>query len=216
MGQHRAGQRTSGWVDPDPQGTSEWTADEWVVWSLGPFHGGVPGALRRIRRILDVSQRGLAAILGVSQSAVARWETGRTSPRASVLEQLLELAGLEARLHDAESGARVEPMRDDGARTQGGSRFPAHGDLRADGWWIPRHLRSWTTIDAYRWERRSRTNGDVAIGCTLSPFRKRLSRLAFGTPVDHPSHQQLLAELRHREERRGIAPPPDQHPAAAA
>ena len=55
---------------------------EWLA--MGPLDGGIPGLVRRVRRILDVSQRGLAALLGVSQSVVARWETGRTSPRSSV------------------------------------------------------------------------------------------------------------------------------------
>ena len=99
---------------------------------MGPFDGGMPGMVRRIRRILDVSQRGLAAILEVSQSVVARWETGRTSPRVSVVERLLRLARLRVTVHD-EDGREVGPMRADGARTHGGSRFPAHVDLRATG-----------------------------------------------------------------------------------
>ena len=78
----------------------EWTPDSgWspaeVEWYLmGPFDGGLPGLVRRIRRILDVSQRGLAALIGVSQSVVARWETGRTSPRVSAVQQLMRIAGL--------------------------------------------------------------------------------------------------------------------------
>ena len=63
---------------------ANWTQAERDYWFMGPFDGGIPGLVRRIRRILDVSQRGLAALLGVSQSVVARWETGRTSPRMSV------------------------------------------------------------------------------------------------------------------------------------
>ena len=63
---------------------ANWTQAERDYWFMGPFDGGLPGMIRRIRRILDVSQRGLAALLKVSQSVVARWETGRTSPRACV------------------------------------------------------------------------------------------------------------------------------------
>lgn len=94
-----------------------WTAGEVAWYVMGPFDGEVPGLVRRIRRILDVSQRGLAAALGVSQSVVARWETGRTSPRASVLQRLLGMAGLRTSFHEQESGEVVEPMRDDGRGT---------------------------------------------------------------------------------------------------
>ena len=81
----------------DWQQMDGWSAEEVEWYAMGPFDGGIPGTVRRVRRILDVSQRGLAAIIGVSQSVVARWETGRTSPRASVLQQLLRLAGLGRR-----------------------------------------------------------------------------------------------------------------------
>ena len=90
-----------------------WTDAEVAYYLMGPFDGEVPGLVRRIRRILDVSQRGLAAVLEVSQSMVARWETGRTSPRADVLHHLLQLAGLRVRFEHTETGKEVEPMRDD-------------------------------------------------------------------------------------------------------
>ncbi len=125
---------------------ANWTQAERDYWFMGPFDGGIPGTVRRIRRILDVSQRGLAAILEVSQSVVARWETGRTSPRASVVERLLRLARLQVTVRD-EDGREVGPMRADGARTHGGSRFPAHVDLCATGWWVPRRLRAMTSIE---------------------------------------------------------------------
>ena len=113
--------------------------EEELLWlHMGPFDGGLAGLIRRIRRILDVSQRGLAELLGVSQSAVARWETERTSPRVSVLQQMLSLAGVAVALHEEESGESVEPMRADGARQRNGNRYPAHVDLRVTGWWVPR------------------------------------------------------------------------------
>ena len=114
------------------------TEDELQWLHMGPFDGGVAGLVRRVRRILDVSQRGLAELLEVSQSVVARWETERTSPRASVLQQMLRLAGIAVALHDEESGEDIEPMRADGARQRNGNRFPAHVDLRVTGWWVPR------------------------------------------------------------------------------
>jgi HTH-type transcriptional regulator/antitoxin HipB len=174
----------------------DWTDEEVAYYLLGPFAGGIPGLVRRIRRILDVSQRGLAAILDVSQSVVARWETGRTSPRADVLHRILELAGLRARFEDAETGEEVEPMRDDGARDRGGRRFPAHVDLTVTGWWSPRASRS--TGDVLLWRKRSRDRRDPAIRFHTS--LRHLYRMINGTPVDHPSLEQLVAEAVHLDE----------------
>jgi aspartate carbamoyltransferase catalytic subunit len=99
---------------PDMEEMERWTGAEKRWWSLGPFAGEIPGLIRRIRRILDVSQRGLAALLGVSQSVVARWETGRTSPRASVLHRLLDMADVAVELN-----RQIEKKRDSlSGRTQ--------------------------------------------------------------------------------------------------
>lgn len=166
----------------------------------GPVDGGVPGLVRRIRRILDVSQRGLAALIDVSQSVVARWETGRTSPRASVLEELLRLAGLSATVHD-EDGDEVIAMRDDGARTHAGSRFPAHTDLRVTGWWVPAGLDM--TMTAYYTARdRSRRRREPMVRYRTCPHLRRVEREIRGTPVDHPSLPQLVAEAEHLDELR--------------
>lgn len=181
--------------------TTEWTEAEWEWFGMGPFDGGIAGLVRRVRRILDVSQRGLAALIDVSQSVVARWETGRTSPRASVLHDLLRLAGLTPRYHDDETGEEVEPMRDDGARKHGGSRLPAHTDLRVTGWWTPRTLAS-TTGEYYRRLDLSRARRDPRISYATCRHRRRLQRLLLGTPDDHPSTWQLAAEAQHRDERR--------------
>ena len=180
--------------------------DEELEWlAMGPFDGHVPGLVRRIRRILEVSQRGLAAILEVSQSVVARWETGRTSPRADVLDRMLRLAGLRTTFHDEETGAEVGPMRDDGPRRHGGNRFPAHGDLWVTGWWVPRTFQS-TMIEYYVARDRSRARRDPAVRCFVDPRWRAIWREAWGTPDDHPSMWQLAAEAEHldelREERR--------------
>ena len=179
----------------------EWTPPEREWYFMGPFDGGVPGLVRRIRRILDVSQRGLAALLEVSQSAVARWETGRTSPRASVLHDLLRLAGLHATVHDDDTGEEVEPMRDDGARQHGGRRYPAHVDLRVTGWWAPSRARS-TTIDYLLAKDRSRSRRDPMVRFRTDPHERRLDRLLEGKPDDHPALVQLAAEAEHLDERR--------------
>ena len=179
---------------------ANWTQAERDVWEMGPFDGGIPGMVRRIRRILDVSQRGLASLLGVSQSVVARWETGRTSPRMSMMERLLRMARLRMRFDDEETGELVGPMRADGARTHGGSRYPAHTDLTARGWWVPRRLRTMTSTEAFRWRDHSREVGDPAIRCRVSPHWKRIERLMYGTPDDHPAVHQFVAEVRYLDE----------------
>ena len=185
---------------------ANWTQEERDYWFMGPFDGGIPGMVRRIRRILDVSQRGLAALLDVSQSVVARWETGRTSPRTSVLQRLLRMARVGMSFHDEETGEPVGPMRADGATTHAGSRYPAHADLKAAGWWVPRRLRAMTSIEAFRWWDQSQREGDPAIRYRRSPFWKQLERQLYGTPDDHPALHQFVAEMRYvdecREDRR--------------
>jgi HTH-type transcriptional regulator/antitoxin HipB len=176
--------------------------DEELAWLvMGPFDGHIPGLVRRIRRILEVSQRGLAAILEVSQSVVARWETGRTSPRADVLHHMLRLAGLRTTFHDEETGEEVRPMRADGARQRGGNRFPAHGDLTVTGWWVPRALRS-TMAEYYTARDRSRAQRRPRVRCTVDPHWRARMREAWGTPDDHPSTWQLAAEAEHLDELR--------------
>lgn len=182
--------------------TCEWSREEVEWYLMGPFDGGVPGLVRRIRRILDVSQRGLAAVIGVSQSVVARWETGRTSPRVSVMQELLRLAGLGSTVHDAESGEVVEPMRDDGARDRGGRRYPAHVDLTVTGWYAPRGLEC--TADLGMWRRRSRARKDPRVRHETSAYLRWRERRVFGTPVDHPAHRQLVAEAEHLDEVREL------------
>ena len=188
-----------------PNGAAEaragWSDDEIAWMAMAPYDGHVPGLVRRIRRILEVSQRGLAAILVVSQSVVARWETGRTSPRADVLHRMLDLAGLRASFHDAATGAEVGPMRDDGARQHGGNRFPAHGDLTATGWWVPRTLRS-TMAEYYVARDRSRARRDPRIRCLVDPHWRSIFREVWGTPDDHPAAWQLAAEMEHLDEER--------------
>lgn len=178
--------------------TCDWSAEEVEWYLMGPFDGGTPGLLRRIRRILDVSQRGLAALLGVSQSMVARWETGRTSPRVSVVQQLFRLAGLTSTVHDVDSGEVVLPMRDDGALDRGGRRYPAHVDLRATGWYAPRGLEC--TADLGVWRRRSRQRRDPRVSYQISRDLRWRDRAVNGTPVDHPARHQLVAEVEHLDD----------------
>lgn len=190
----------------DPEEMADWTEAEVEYYLLGPFDGEVPGLVRRIRRMLDVSQRGLAAILGISQSQVARWETRRTSPRTAMLVEMLRLAKLRVALHDRETGEEVEPMRDDGARDRARRRYPAHVDLEVTGWWVPRDAMM-TGMDA-RWRARSRRWEVPSVRYRRRGWRHILRRV-YGTPVDHPSRHQLVAEAFHldevREERHRLA-----------
>ena len=194
-------ERTEGRIDSATwPSMANWTRAEREYWFMGPFDGGIPGMVRRVRRIMDVSQRGLAALLGVSQSVVARWETGRTSPRMVVVERLLRMARVRMSFHDEDTGQPVGPMRADGARTYRGSRYPAHTDLRAVGWWVPRRLRAMTSIEAFDWRDRSRRVGDPAVRYRTSPFWKQTERWLLGTPDDHPASHQLVAEVRYADE----------------
>jgi transcriptional regulator with XRE-family HTH domain len=45
-----------------------------------------------------LTQRGLAAKLGTTQSAIARWEKGAVSPRVDTLDRLLRACGFESRI----------------------------------------------------------------------------------------------------------------------
>ena len=173
-----------------------WTSEEVEHYLLGPFEGGIPGLVRRIRRTLDVSQRGLAALIHVSQSVVARWETGRTSPRACVLHHLLQLAGMAVRIQDLETEDPVEPMRDDGDRDRAGRRYPAHVDLTVTGWWRPRGLEC--TAEWLLWRGWSRKQRNPAVRFQIAG--RHLHRFFHGTPVDHPCHEQHVAEAVHLDE----------------
>lgn len=86
----------------------------------------ITGTLRRARRRADLSQRELAARIGVSASCVARAETGGRV-RVDLLERALAAAGLRLLVVDADDEP-VKPMRDDGVRDGARRRFPAHLD----------------------------------------------------------------------------------------
>jgi transcriptional regulator with XRE-family HTH domain len=131
----------------------------------------LPGALRRIRRIADVSQRELASACGLSQSAVAQAESGRRDLSVSALVSAANVAGLRLALLSA-SGAPVPGMADDAVRDLGGRRFPAHLDTRrsdaGQGLYEPRRDRPETAFTFGR-DRAGRDSW----------------RRAVGTPSDH-------------------------------
>ncbi len=117
---------------PDPANR---TADSAVVSALDEL----PGMIRRVRRIADLSQREMAQRAQVSAATVARVETGTLTPRLSTLQRLLAVADL--RLVVVDDGRHVvAPMQqwqdvEDGA----GRVYPAHLDTIVDPrpgeWW---------------------------------------------------------------------------------
>jgi DNA-binding transcriptional regulator YiaG len=56
-----------------------------------------PAVLKRVRAKLGVTQAELASLLGVSHSAVAKWEAGRISPREETAAALQDLEGVGKR-----------------------------------------------------------------------------------------------------------------------
>lgn len=119
---------------------------------LGDFD--LRGALRRIRRIADLSQRELAEASSLSVSAVAHAEAGSRDLPVAALARAAERAGLRLALVDA-AGVEVRGMHPDGVRDRGGRRFPAHLDTmlseqRASRWEHRPHLRQ----PSYTFDRR--------------------------------------------------------------
>ena len=78
-------------------------------------HFDAGGALRRLRRALDLSQRELARRAGVSATTIAAIETGARSPSLTLLARVLACGGLRL-VAVEESGAAVAPMPADTVR----------------------------------------------------------------------------------------------------
>lgn len=151
----------------------------------------VSGLIRRVRRLAKLSQRELAEDLGVSQSAVARWETGRSSPSARLLAKVLHVAGLEL-VAASSDGARVEPMRAVAARDAAGRRYPAHTFVWAEGWWAPEGAESTAWFDQI--VLRSR---DLGMPKVRYSRWWQLARPPSDADVqDHPTLSELVGEAR--------------------
>lgn len=150
----------------------------------------VPGLVRRVRREADLNQRELGALLGVSQSVVARWERGEREPTVSMLQRVLALVGWGLEPTRLEGGntsalclapAELPPMREDACRDAMGRRFPAHLDVRdhrelvLDPWRVVAHGRR----------------------------RRDLSRMVRGrAPEDHPAPDEVVRARRERWEQK--------------
>ena len=140
-----------------------------VTEEAAPF--GLGGALRRVRRLADLSQRELADKAGVPRSTLGAAEAGTRDLPVGVLARVAAVARLRLALVDA-GGVEVAPMDDGAVRDMGSRRFPAHLDTRysEEDWWHgpERYSRPepWYTFDRRRE--------------TRDAFRRR-----DGTPEDH-------------------------------
>lgn len=96
--------------------------------------------VRRVRRQLDVSQRGLAEREGIGRATVSRLESGAAQPTVAVMERLLGSAGLLLLVVDGELRF-VPPLSEyeNDCRDGAERRYPAHLDVviepREGEWW---------------------------------------------------------------------------------
>ena len=160
------------------------------------------GALRRIRRIADLSQRDLATAAGLTPSAVAHAEAGTRDLPVRAFVRAAGVAGLRLVMLDA-AGDEVAPMAAGAVRDRANRRFPAHLDVRYgdEDWWHGEHRyereQPWFTFDRLRYTRdhwRDRTG--IADDHQLpqpgdSPRERRAAR-------------QHAARLRQDEDRRRL------------
>jgi transcriptional regulator with XRE-family HTH domain len=175
----------------------------------------LPGWLRRIRRVADLSQRDLARVTGVSSGTIAAAEAGTRGLDARTLARLAAVAGLRLALLDGR-GREVAPMDAAAVRDGGGRSFPAHLDTRHgdEGWWHGRHRYDRDPV-TYTFDRDRR-------------YRDQ-RRARHGTPDDHQVPQpgdsladraasrraaarRARAEETERRRAAGLLPPPDPHP----
>ncbi|MEW1955015.1 helix-turn-helix transcriptional regulator [Terrabacter sp. NPDC080008] len=156
----------------------------------------------RARRLADLSQRELAAHVGVSCSTVSRLESGFITPTLGLYERILAVAGLRLAVLDAD-GREVAPVPADTVRDNQGRRFPAHLDVMPpdevpwERWAFPRYDRP----QARGWYHLRGARDDVAQGARE---RER--------PTDHPTSSELTRRRRlmlGRQPRVDAPPPPD-------
>ncbi len=156
------------------------------------------GGLRRLRRRADLSQREAALVAGVSKSALARAELGRSDLGVRGMLRLAARAGARLVLVDAVDGAEVVPMDPGAVRDLGGRRFPAHLDTRHgdEHWWPGPHRfvrdrprpRPWYTFD------RSRPSRDLLRACAGTPADHQRP-----APGDSPAERDVWRDRLRRE-----------------
>jgi len=124
--------------DGDGDGQARWR--DVLAGSLTPV---LPGMVRRVRRMADLSQRELARRIGVSAATVGRIEAGTLMPSVTTIERILRAAGLQLVVVD-QNGRVVTPMEMWHDVADGAARlYPAHLDTILDPysgeWWADRY-----------------------------------------------------------------------------
>jgi transcriptional regulator with XRE-family HTH domain len=158
----------------------------------------IGGALRRIRRRADLSQREMAEVSGISQSSLSKAEAGRRGLTVDLLVRCAALAGLRLALID-ENGTEVPTMAADGVRDRAARRFPAHLDTRYgdEDWWHgpERYSREqpWYTFDRLRHTR------DHWRAVTGTPQDHRVPQPG-DSPADRRAARARAASRRREEE----------------
>lgn len=147
------------------------------------------GYIRRARRIADLSQRDLAARLGVGVGTVARAESANGNIVLPVLVAILAQAGLRLMVVD-EAGRPVEPMNPAAARDNSGRRYPAHLDARMPS---NQYVNSLEAQSRKRPERRL----NYALREGRDYWRSRVE-----PPADHPTSKDIVDETQRRREAR--------------
>ena len=151
--------------------------------------------LVRARRILRLSQREMAGLLGVAQSTWAGYEGGARMVPHALLVAALTTAGLRLAVVD-ETGRQVAPFPTGAVRDNAGRRFPAHLEVQPPDQ-LPREAMMSPRYDrkpARAWYH-LRGSWEAAGGVGEDRAGQR----------DHPTEQELEIRLRRRRQRRGPA-----------
>lgn len=167
----------------------------------------VGGYLARARRMADLSQRELAGLAGVHQSALARWESGARAVTVETLARVLDVVGLRLEVVD-QDGRSVLPFDPDTVRDNAGRRFPAHLDV------LPPDQRPANRGRGARYDRPA-ARGWYALRTTRDEPGAGGDRPPSRAP-DHPTEAELSARreqrlqerLRQARERVARRPPP--------
>lgn len=149
----------------------------------------IAGLVVRARRVGDLSQRDLAAKVGLSQPSIAKIEGGRRKVSVSLFLRILQAGDLRLCVVDAE-GAEVGPVARDVVRDNAGRRFPAHLDLTPPDQLPPERIRSprYDREPAKAWYHLRRTRDQLRADAGED------------LPMDHPTPEALRWRRRARLE----------------
>jgi transcriptional regulator with XRE-family HTH domain len=168
------------------------------------------GALRRLRRRADLSQRQLAERGAVPRATLAGIESGASAnPRFRTVERLVAAAGARLAIVDIDGSEPVCLTTDDWC-DEGGRRFPPHLDVRRRTWSGIRPVEGFQFI-------RNRCRRDYARRHDAGELREEATfdvrRLR---PGDAPALASIRASAGRLDGRRDAAGNPVAAPAPAA